>query len=221
MPARAGLYVTALLVVGGLVLGSVLRGQPPSSPSEWLSPIGPSVALAAAALWLFDRWAWRQIGIRRLVRRPVLHGTWHGEITPKWIDPRTNKTVESDTDVFLVIRQTFWSISVRLLTNESTSKAVHAELVRDGDGVCELVYVYSNKPQSSVSHRSKQHHGAVVISAPRNGSDGIEGNYFTDRKTVGDMRFHKHFSRLIETHSAGLGLVGGDGSHDLPAKPAP
>jgi hypothetical protein len=206
LPARAALYVVAALLVAGLVLDSLIRGHPPEAVSEWLAPIGPSVTIGAAGLWIFDRWAWRQPGICRLTSRPVLHGSWHGEIASNWIDPTTKKRIDPDADVFLVIRQRFWSVSVRLLTNESSSSSLSAELTASNDGVCQLLYIYVNHPRAEVGHRSKPHYGAVVLTAPRNRNDGIEGQYFTGRQTTGDMRFQDHSPRLVETHAGGCRL---------------
>lgn len=208
MPARAGLYVVAALVVVGLVLGSALHGHSPHSASEWLAPIGPAVTAAAAGLWVFDRWAWRQPGIRRLHSRPILHGTWHGELASSYKDPRTGKQIDPDLDVFLVVRQRFWSVSARLLTNESKSSSLFAELAAGQDGVCQLLYIYTNHPEAAFQHRSPVHYGAVVLTAPRNRADGIEGEYFTGRRTKGDLRFRTHYPDLVESHDAGRALQG-------------
>lgn len=207
MPARTALYVVSALVVAGLLLDSVIRGHSPNTASEWLAPIGPAVTVALAVLWIFDRWAWRQFGIWHFTGRPVLHGTWHGELASDWKDEATGEKIEPDPDVFLVVRQRFWSISARLLTNESKSKSLFAELTADADGVCQLLYVYDNRPEAEVRHRSQPHFGAVVLTAPRSRTDGIVGQYFTDRKTTGDMRFPVHFPQLVESHAAGQALL--------------
>lgn len=207
MPARTVLYVVAGLVVAALVAYSAARGHAPQSASEWLSPIGPAVTVAGVGLWLFDRWVWRMPGICKLHGRPVLHGTWHGELASDWVDPQTQQRVSPDPDVFLVVRQRFWHISVRLLTKESASESMLANFKAHGDGVHQLVYVYANTPRAEVRHRSELHYGAVVLGAPRDRSAGLEGHYFTDRKTRGDMRFTQHFSKLVETHSQGRALV--------------
>jgi SMODS-associating 2TM, beta-strand rich effector domain len=206
VPARAGLYVVATLVVIGLLLGSAIHGHSPQSVSEWLAPIGPAVTAAAAGLWVFDRWVWRQPVVRNLHSRPVLHGTWHGELASSWVDPKTEKQIDPDPDVFLVVRQRFWSVSARLLTNESSSSSLFAELAEGQDGVCQLLYIYSNQPQAAFQHRSPAHFGAVVLTAPRNRADGIEGQYFTGRGTKGDLRFRVRYSALIESHDAGRAL---------------
>ncbi len=206
MPAKATLYVTGALVVAVLLADSLIRGHSPAGVAEWLAPIGPGVTAAVVGLWVFDVWAWRQPGIDRLVGRPVLHGTWFGEVAPTWKDPETGKRKEPDTSVFLVVRQRFWFISVRLLTRESPSRSIAATLDRDKDGVSRLLYTYDNHPHDAFIHRSPPHRGTAVLTAPRNPGDGLVGSYFTDRKTTGDMRFHQHVPELVETYEAALKL---------------
>lgn len=207
MPARAVLYVVAGLVVAALVGYSAVRGHDPQSATEWLSPVGPAVTVAGIGLWLFDRWVWRLPGICTLHGRPVLHGTWHGELVSDWVDPQTQQRMNPDRNVFLVVRQRFWHISVRFVTKESSSESFLANFKAHGDGVHQLVYVYANTPHAEVRLRSEIHYGAVVLDAPRDRSADIEGSYFTDRKTRGDMRFTRHFGELVATYSRGRALV--------------
>jgi hypothetical protein len=207
MPAKNVLHVVAGLVVAALVGYSAIRGHAPQSASEWLSPIGPAVTAAVVFLWLWDRYVWRWPGICRLAGRPVLHGTWHGELASDWVDPATNQRIPPDPDVFLVVRQRFWHVSARLLTKESSSASMGAGFEKDGDGVHMLVYVYVNTPRAEVRTRSQPHYGAVVLGAPRDRKQGLEGQYFTDRKTLGEMHFRDHYKELVETHKAGRELV--------------
>jgi hypothetical protein len=207
MPPKPALYTTAALVVVVLLGLTAMRGHAPQSASEWLSPIGPAVTVAATGLWLFDRVIWRWPGIRRLHGRPVLHGTWHGGLASDWVDPKTNQRIPPDPNVFLVVRQRFWHVTVRLLTKESSSSSMLANIKADPDGVHQLIYVYANTPRPDVRHRSELHYGAVVLGAPRDANQGVEGHYFTDRNTRGEMRFHTRFKRLVETHTAGMALL--------------
>lgn len=207
MPAKAILFFVAGLVVAALLGYSAIRGHAPESASEWLSPIGPAVTVAGTLLWLFDRYLWRWPGICKLAGRPVLNGTWHGELASDWVDPRTKQRIPPDPDIFLVIRQRFWHVSVRLLTKESESASMGAAFEKGADGVHQLVYVYANTPRPEVRHRSQLHYGAVVLGAPRDRKQGLEGSYFTDRKTVGEMRFRAHYKQWAETHEGGRQLV--------------
>jgi hypothetical protein len=206
VPPKVVLQTVAVLVVLTLVGLTALRGAP-NSVSDWMAPITPAVAIAWAGLWLFDRYAWRWPGVRRIVGRPVLNGTWQGELASTWVNPATGERVSPDPNVFLVVRQRFWSVTVRMLTKESASASLRADLTKYEDGVHQLVYLYGNTPRQQFRHRSEVHYGGAVLTAPRDASQGIEGHYFTDRKTCGDMRFHTRFKRHVETHAAGLQLL--------------
>jgi hypothetical protein len=206
MPPRVALQTVAALVVLTLVAFTAWRGAPDTA-AEWMAPIGPAVALAGAGLWAFDRYVWRWRGVRKPVGRPVLDGTWHGELASDWVNPATGEGVPPDSNVFLVVRQRYWSMTVRMLTKESSSASLRADLTKYDDGVHQLVYLYGNTPRQQFRHRSELHYGAAVLTAPKNHEDGIEGHYFTDRKTCGEMRFHTRYSTHAETHAAALRLL--------------
>lgn len=206
MPPKVALHTVAVLVVLTLVGVTAVRGAP-DTVSEWMAPIAPAVAVAWAGLWLFDRYAWRWPGVRSMVGRPVLDGTWHGELASDWVNPRTGAGVPPDPEVFLVVRQRYWSVTVRMLTKESASASLRADLTKYEDGVHQLVYLYGNTPRQQFRHRSGVHYGGAVLTAPKDHQHGIEGHYFTDRKTCGDMRFHTRYTTHVETHAAGLRLL--------------
>jgi hypothetical protein len=87
MPSTVALRVVALVVVATIAVLTLLHGHPPQSFTEWLAPVGPAVAVASGLLCVFDRFAWRWPGLRKLVGRPILHGTWHGELASRWGQP--------------------------------------------------------------------------------------------------------------------------------------
>jgi len=207
MPSKVVLQATAFTVVVAALIMSAIRGSAPDTLSEWLAPVGPAVVAAGAGLWLFDRHAWRWPGLRRLVGRPLLHGTWHGTLASRWVNPDTNEGIAPDPSVFLVVRQRYWSVTVRQLTRESGSASIRADLYCNPDRVWQLVYLYSNVPRAEFRHRSEIHYGAAVLTAPGNG-EAVAGHYFTDRNTMGDMTFPRHFAALVETHDGGMRLLG-------------
>ncbi|MPZ24601.1 MAG: hypothetical protein GEU28_13960 [Dehalococcoidia bacterium] len=208
MPPKSALYVAAGAVVALAFVIALVRGSAPDTVSEWLAPIGPAVALASAGLWLFDRYAWRWRGLRKLTGRPLLHGTWHGTLRTDWVDPQTGQQKSQDDNVFLVIRQRFSDLTVRMLTQESTSGSLEANLIRDPDGVHRVAYLYDNTPRPEVRHRSQIHYGATVLVTPKDTeAEGIEGHYFTDRTTSGEMRFHTRYKQLAETWVAAMNLT--------------
>ena len=204
MPPRSVLYTVATIVIGVVLAYGAVRGHLPRTTSEWLSPIGPAVTFAGVILWLFDRWVWRWPGARRLHSRPVLHGTWHGTLASEYIDPETNQQVPADPNVFLVVRQRFWHVAVRLLTKESASLSMVATFRADVDDVQELISVYTNKPKGEVRDRSVIHLGALILGAPRDTRPGFAGEYFTDRMTRGSLTFRRHLGGPVETHAEAM-----------------
>lgn len=207
MPPKIVLQVVAVLVLAVLAALTAVRGHTPESLAEWLAPVAPAVTLAAGGLWVFDRYAWRWRGVRKVVGRPNLDGTWHGELASDWVDPSTQQRIPSDPDVFLVIRQRYWQVVVRLLTKESSSVSSLAAFDKAPDGVQQLVYVYSNVPRQEFRDRSALHYGAVVLNAPHHRESGLEGEYFTGRSTTGELRFKRHYKGHVESHAAGRTLV--------------
>jgi predicted pore-forming effector associated with SMODS systems len=207
MPSKNAVYFIAAIAVGTLFVYSLVQGHAPKSASEWLAPIAPAVTAAAIGLWLWDRYLWRWPGLCRLAGRPVLDGTWHGELVTDWVHPETNERHPPDRDVFLVVRQRFWRVSVRLLTKESSSESTLAAFKKADDGVHQLVYVYGNIPRPEVRDRSEMHFGAVVLAAPRDPGHGIQGYYFTDRKTRGEMHFRDHYKGHADSYQHARELV--------------
>lgn len=200
MPAKPVLLTAAVCVIGALLLSSLISGNPPQAPTDWLSPIGPGVTAAGLLLLAFDRWIWRWRYVDRCHPRPVLHGTWRGSLASKWVNPQTGEGVPVDPEVYAVIRQRFWSISIRLLTNESSSRSTAAQFERAPDGECQLVYVYTNVPRVSVRDRSAIHYGGVILNVPRDRSGRLEGHYFTDRQTTGELVFDKHAPEAAQSY---------------------
>lgn len=208
MPGRVLLYTTSGISIGVLLLLSAINGHFPKSASGWLSPISMAVTASGVLLWLFDRRIWRLPGLARLSGRPDLHGTWHGTLASTWIDQSTGLQAPPDDDVFLVVRQRYWQVNVRLLTRESSSASEVANVVADTDGVQHLVWVYSNSPRAGVRHRSELHRGAASLVAQSHARPPrIEGTYFTDRRTLGDLAFAARYRQLVTTHAEGQALV--------------
>jgi hypothetical protein len=207
MPAKIPLQLVAVLTVAAHAVFAAIRGSGPDTASEWLAPVAPAVLAAGALLWLFDRHAWRWQPVRPFTGRPLMYGTWHGTLTTTWEDPATGVVKPPDPNVFLIVRQRFWSVTVRLLTSESGSASFQAELLCDAHGVYELAYLYSNRPSAAVRHRSTMHMGAAIFDVPSDPSDGFQGEYFTGRRTEGDMTFHTRYPAIVSNHPAALRMV--------------
>lgn len=181
MPARAGLYVAALLVVAGLVVDASIRGHSPYGVAEWLAPIGPAVTITVIGMWVFDRWAWRWPFVGGLVKRPNLYGTWKCELRSSY-EGRAGETIES----YLVIDQTYSRICVRMLFDRSQSISMSGDLVNEG-GRCVLYYVFRSEKSALEPDSNPPARGAADLKVSRKPSLGLEGDYWMERGTKGTL----------------------------------
>ncbi len=137
---------------------------------------------------IFTKWIWRWPPLQGwLIKIPDLQGTWRGELKSDWKNPETGKIIDP-IPVVLVIRQTFSNIKCTLMTKESTSYSTTADIniVPSGDDLY-LTYNYTNRPKIAVRDRSAIHDGASILKIIRKPSKSLEGEYWTSRKTGGDI----------------------------------
>jgi hypothetical protein len=152
-----------------------------------LGTAGIATALAGGFTVLLDNWLWRAPGLGRLLTsQPNVRGLWHGELATTWTGPE-GKPPAPDPNVFLVVRQRYWSMHVCLLTSESASDSLAASFVREGDGPFRLVATYRNTPRPAVRKRSEPHHGTAVLDVSGNPARRLSGAYYTDRETRGEL----------------------------------
>jgi hypothetical protein len=204
MPSRTVIQAIGAVVALVYLLSFIAQGAPVEQ--NWLAPFGAAVSTAWLLLVVFDRWAWRWPGICRLVSRPVVHGTWRGTLTSHWKDPATGERVATDPDVYLVVNQRFWGLSMRLLTKEGKSTSIVGEIDDQGDGSCAVVSIYRNTPKLGARERSPIHHGAVMLDIGGKPASRLEGFYWTDRKTMGELDLRHCSKKLIGDHSEGPSL---------------
>lgn len=91
----------------------------------------------------------------------------------------------------MLIKQTFLHIQVSIYTNESWSKTIGGTFdIDEENGFNSLIYSYQNTPDASVREHSPMHYGTAILSISKDCKE-LRGNYFTDRKTTGEMRLER------------------------------
>lgn len=170
------------------------RGVPVTK--EMLLPFSGVVGAVSLVLLVFDRWAWHWILFRGwLVKRPFVHGTWRAELVSDWIDPATQSPGPPIAG-YMVIRQTLSTLSLRLMTAESRSETVSSGIEACPDGTFEINSAYRNKPKAPYRHRSEVHYGALLLLADTATPDTLEGDYWTDRKSLGGIALSDRRSKI-------------------------
>ena len=157
---------------------------------------------------LWDFWLWRLPLVQRIPGVPrSVRGTWKGILSSLWIDPATGGTPPPKT-VYLVVQQTGSLVVVKLLTDESRSSSVMAS-VSAVDGSFLLTYLYLNKPDMRVEHRSRIHHGSAVFDVSGCPARRLKGRYWTDRDSKGELEFGQRSHKLADDFAEASGHFDG------------
>lgn len=139
------------------------------------SNAGEAIGFAALLVVLYEKWIWR---INPFEKTPKLHKKYTGIIKSSYDG--------STREASLEIKQTLTSISVILITDESTSNSLMAS-IDSIMGEEQLTYCFLNRPNSVNREKSQIHFGTAIFSLRH--PDKLVGQYYTDRKTIGDMEF--------------------------------
>ena len=158
------------------------------------------VTAFGVALVLFDRWIWHT-PFGRLMGWPLpaIRGTWSGTLIPTDL-PNGLPLPAQPIPVYLVVRQTAFSLKLTLYTNESKSCTVSAEFAKLGEDM-QLVYSYHNTPELQHQHRSPIHMGTAVLDMASVRPQQLEGYYFTHRLSRGQMKlsgFNEHPAQHLD-----------------------
>lgn len=179
--ARIGIGIAALV---WLVL-ALLAGQGFSQVPLRIYSIAGTVAALAFALW--ERFIWKWKIMRYFTGVPLISGTWRGELVSSYVHPDGSNVPPIPTAIYVSQSASKWTVT--LFTGESKSISEHAKLIHDPDGRWRLSWQYVNTPRPGVRDRSERHKGAAEVYIGAQLEEGLEGAYFTDRRTDGELRF--------------------------------
>ena len=146
------------------------------------------VTIDTLLIGLFSKYLWNWKYFQNwLVPFPDLNGTWKGFIHTTWVDPITNERPDK-IPTLLTINQNFFSISCVMRTGEMTSRSIISEFSIDEENQLKrLIYTYDSNPIATVRDRSPQHCGTIYLDV-NNGKNILKGEYWTGRKTTGEVR---------------------------------
>jgi len=165
----------------------IVQGQ--HVPLDYLKAFSYAVTGVSFGLLMWEQWLWSWWVFRPwLTTRPDLRGTWKGILVSSWVDPVT-RLGRGEIEVYLVIRQTYSALDVRLLTAESSSISLSASIIEEGQGVYTLAVTYRSTPRILLRQRSPISHGGALLSVRGAPAHQMDGEYWTDRNTKGELRF--------------------------------
>jgi hypothetical protein len=200
-------YIKSIIYATVLVWTGLLLVNHEAIQSSWLKALSNVVTIVLWLVIAFDLWLWKLRILRGwFVKRPVIDGTWKVEIRSNWLNPQTNDT-PSPITAYMVVRQTLSTLSMRLLTTESTSMLVGTEIVCSPDGLYCISGVYRNEPWFDFRHRSDIHYGGLWLQIAEDGeAKAIEGHYWTDRGTAGSMKLIERSHKKVQSFKSAAAL---------------
>lgn len=182
------IQVTVLLAVVVALWAALLAIEGYALSFKLLAPFSGVVSGLVVVLLVFDKWLWKVPWLGVLLGAPAnIDGTWKGTLASEWVSPKTLQKA-GPIEIYLVIRQTFTTLSVRTFTAESESMMVAGKVESGADGVSDLVTVYRNVPKQSLRDRSQIHHGALRLRIEGAPPTQLAGEYWTERESKGELR---------------------------------
>ena len=187
------LHISVFLGLAALVWWLVLGVQGTRVSSAYWAPFGTVVSFLVVLGAAFEFLLWRWFCLHGwFVKRPDLRGTWRVELQSDWIDPTTNRGVPLVV-CYMGVVQTLSTLQMHLMTPESESWFIAESISESPSAVgYQIAGVYTNRPQTHLrGDRSEMHLGGLLLEThgPPRRPDTLTGEYWTNRKTKGQMAF--------------------------------
>lgn len=142
------LHLSAILGFAAALWAAMLIVQGVSVSAAWFRPFSIVVGAMVLLILAFDRWLWKWRALHPwFVSKPNLQGTWKGELISSWVKQQSSEPVPP-IEAYVVIKQTFSSIRLRLITKESHSDCLVASICDDAGGTQSIVGTYLNTPKT-------------------------------------------------------------------------
>lgn len=200
-------HLTTLLGLAAILWGALLLIGGLRPDLSLARPFSTVVGTLSILLGLFDKWLWRIPWLHPwFVSTPNVRGTWQGEIVPSGMDleaGRPHRAIKG----YLVVRQTYSSISIRLITQESSSELLAGSIAESTDKLHTIFGTYRNTPRLKKRDESPIHYGGLVLDVRGVPADALDGQYWTDRNTRGELHFHRRDKAIVQSFEQANALI--------------
>lgn len=185
-PIKSSVRITAVIVSAAYSVVLFLSGiELDTLDKKVLALLPGGLALMVVA---YDRWVWRWMPVQRLHHRPRIDGLWKAALRPSAESHIPEGGNRGPIESYIIVEQTFWSLSVIQFTIESESYSRTSTFIKHGESsIRTLSFLYDNAPRLQHRKRSPRHVGACELRTSIGAPTTLEGSYFTDRYTQGEM----------------------------------
>jgi hypothetical protein len=202
--------ITAYLVSGAWSLALLIDGvKLPNTVDKVLGFLPVMIVLLFAA---FDNWLWRLGPVKGFVKRPDLNGTWQGTLTSIRPDSTGQEITYAPIPIFLVIRETYLTLSITLISEQSKSRSIAGMVqVNDTDDFT-VYYHYTNTPDLPHRPTSPIHSGGAKLEIAGVAPLSLDGEYWTDRRTRGIFKVSRASKKRYGTYADATAELAGGGN---------
>lgn len=177
--------ITAFIAIFTFIAVALVRG--PDFQKELWDAITTAVSITLFGRYLFIKWLWKALPLEWLHGVPHVEGDWKGNYFSTWKATPDGPNATGPVDVNIVQPDIF-TFKVRQQTGESISYSYGETLEVLQDGSIYLNFSYRNDPKATVRNRSQISYGTARYLLARNAEKTtLAGNYFTDRKSTGEV----------------------------------
>lgn len=155
-------------------------------PTIALKTVSLAGTAVAILFLLYERFVWKWKPVRFFTGKPLVAGTWRGELRSDYVPPGETHPL-TPIKVVLRIKQTNSVLAVTMFTAESESTSQQGVIIKENDDRWRISWLYENIPRQSVQDRSQEHDGACKVYLGGIRGERLVGRYFTSRKTTGEI----------------------------------
>lgn len=161
---------------------------------------------------IYDNWLWRLGVIGRFARWPNLNGTWRGTLVSMRPDDAGMEVEYPPILIFVVVRQTYTSLNVSLLSEQSKSWSIAAVVQMNESDDYSVYYHYSNTPKLRFRQGSPIHAGGARLDMNGATPSTLEGEYWTNRRSRGTFSAQRVSDKKLGTYEQAVAELNGGSS---------
>lgn len=170
-----GKYIIGVAIICYIVLSLIFKNN------SVLDNLEGSISITLLISYLYAEYIWKYNPIDKT---PKIYGSYEAYFISDYDKKRRKANI--------VIKQNLISTRIYVTTKESKSESTSSSLLKKEDN-WQLIYTYTNVPNSTERVHSEIHFGTCIFNIV--GNNILNGNYYTDRKTIGDIKNIKKISK--------------------------
>lgn len=163
-------YICGIAIIAFIVLKWFCKNI------EFWDALTYATAITSGIVILYVTFLWR---INPLEKVPKLRKEYKGKLVSNYDD--------IERDIQISVKQNLFETKINFKSGESSSKSITANFYEEY-GTKMLSFGYINNPKAIHKHRSPMHYGMCILEIKD--KNNLEGQYFTDRCTRGDIVLH-------------------------------